>query len=125
MKKFSKKQAFELVTNRFGKWSMWNRTAHLCYGLMRGVEYQKMERCCNDNPGALLLGFNLKKLGAFDEPADCSDWHCKELDALVIWVKKSPRRRNHELTQAIATAPDGENHSSTAEFTPDVTGVAL
>lgn len=100
-----KKAAFEAAIKTFGPWSSWGRAEHIAYGLIRGVEYSRMERSCNDNPHALALGHRLRDLGAWPEhvvPADgkfrsltreCYD----EVARLVVWVKKEPRVRREHL----------------------------
>lgn len=91
-----KKVAFELMVKFFGPWNTWDRAAHLAYGLIRGIEYSRMERCSNDNPHAVGVVRALWQLGAWEEHPytenKCPPWACyDEVAKLVVWVKKEPR----------------------------------
>jgi hypothetical protein len=96
MLKLKKKVAFELMVKSFGPWNTWGRAEHLAYGLIRGVEYSRMERYSNDNPHSVGIARDLWQIGAWEEhqyaegkwpPRACYD----EVEKLVVWVKKPIR----------------------------------
>lgn len=99
MKTMKKSEAFEKMVELFGEWRTWGRAEHIAYGLIRGIPYERMERCSNDNPHATSFEHRLWKLGAWPEhpyptdtrypsvPREIRD----EASALVKWVKKEPR----------------------------------
>lgn len=99
MLKLKKQVAFELMVKSFGPWNTWGRAQHLAYGLIRGVEYSRMERYSNDNPHAVTVDYALWRLGAWEEhpfvndgkfrsiPRECYD----EVQKLIVWVKKPVR----------------------------------
>lgn len=97
MKKFA---AFKKMTELFGAWNTWSRADHLAYGLIRGVEHSRMERCSNDNPPTYEVARKLWDLGAFEEhPAPPKDGKYRSVPSeitsavrdLITWVKKEPR----------------------------------
>jgi len=101
MKTMKKTVAFEKMVEMFGPWKTWGREEHLAYGLIRGVEYARMEKCSNDNPPSYGVACKLWELGAFEDhpappkepgkwrspPREVIDQVCK----LIVWVKKEPR----------------------------------
>lgn len=100
MKTMKKLAAFKKMTEVFGPWNTWGRSQHLAYGLIRGVEHSRMEKCSNDNPPTYEVACHLWKLGAFEAheppPNDGkyrslpTDIH-SEVRTLIVWVKKEPR----------------------------------
>ncbi len=89
-------KAFEQMIANFGPWNTWGRAQHIAYGLMRGVEYSRMEKYSNDNPHAWPIVRTLWQLGAWEEhpyaegkfpPRACYD----EVEKLVVWVPKPAR----------------------------------
>lgn len=101
MKTMKKTAAFKKMTETFGPWKTWSRADHLAYGLIRGVEHSRMERCSNDNPPTYEVACRLWELGAFEAhqppakepgrfrspPREVHD----EVRTLIVWVKKEPR----------------------------------
>jgi hypothetical protein len=112
MEKLKKTEAFARATAAFGEWRSWGRAQHLAYGLIRGVPYEAMEKCANDNPHSVRIVWALYQLGAWPEvkvdrsylmPEACR----KEVEALVVWVRKTPRgpriRPSRGLPAAVGT----------------------
>lgn len=103
MEKLKKFEAFSRAQALFGPWRTWHRSQHVAYGLVRGVPYSAMEKCCNDAPPWGSIAFALARLGAWPEvvvPAGAKPWqvpvgltqaHRDEVAALVQWVHKTPR----------------------------------
>lgn len=91
-----KRLARESVERCCGPWKGWGRAQHLAYGLLRGVAYERMERCANDNPLAVPLVRVLLDAGAFgDVVVSLHAWIPREIqdevERLVVWVRKPPR----------------------------------
>lgn len=100
MKTMKKIAAFKKMTETFGPWKTWSRADHLAYGLVRGIEHSRMEKCSNDNPPTYEVARKLWDLGAYEEhaappkdgkyrqvPREIVDEVC----SLITWVKKEPR----------------------------------
>ncbi len=101
MKTMKKTAAFKLMTEMFGQWNTWGRAEHLAYGLLRGVEHSRMEKCSNDNPPVYDVACKLWELDAFEDhsapkkepgrfrspPREVYN-HVK---TLIVWTKKVPR----------------------------------
>lgn len=110
MLKLKKKVAFELMVKFFGPWNTWGRAQHIAYGLVRGVEYSRMEKYSNDNPHAVDVVSVLWKLGAWEEhkfvddgkfrlaPRECYE----EVQKLIVWVKKPIRVIQDQVTPEAA-----------------------
>lgn len=108
MLKLKKKVAFELFVNTFGPWNTWDRGVNLAYGLIRGVEYSRMEKYANDNPYGFNIAFNLWKIGAWEEfpyingkysaPHECR----VAVKKLVIWVRKPVKIKRASLASEAA-----------------------
>lgn len=100
MKTMKKIAAFKKMTELFGPWKTWGRAEHLAYGLVRGVEHSRMEKCSNDNPPTYEVARHLWKLGAFEAhepPPNDGKYRSvpheihSEVGRLITWVKKEPR----------------------------------
>lgn len=100
MKTMKKIAAFKKMTEMFGPWKTWGRAEHLAYGLIRGVEHSRMERCSNDNPPTYEVACKLWDLDAFEEhPVPPKDGKFRSpprelvnhVSSLITWVKKEPR----------------------------------
>lgn len=104
-----KKEAFAAALKAFGPWHTWGRAQHLAYGLIRGVPYEKMERCANDSPFSVMFERSLQKLGAWPEfPFDPENrWNLpssvynKEAYNLISWVRKTPRKKKPSLETSV------------------------
>jgi len=106
MLKMKKYEAFAKMTKLFGPWNTWGRAEHLAYGLVRGVPYERMERCCNDNPLCMGVEACLWALGAFSEhpkSVENGEFRCvpheiyDAVNALVVWIKKTPRVKKDKV----------------------------
>ncbi len=99
MEKIKKFEAFQRAQAAFGPWRTWHRSQHVAYGLVRGVPYVSMERCSNDAPPWYSISRALAQLGAWPEvkPPTGSEFFSppdavrREVEALVVWVRKTPR----------------------------------
>lgn len=105
MNTFKKSYAFAAVVKAFGPWNTWGRREHLVYGLIRGVEYSRMERCSNDNPDPYTLEYimrrDLKDLKLWPEETTVNERQ-RELASLVVWMKKEPRVKRSAQEQEAA-----------------------
>lgn len=106
MVKLKKYEAFKRAVVAFGHPSeqRWGRAQYLAYGLIRGVPYAVMERCSNDNPH-YGVATALRKLGAW--PDGVSLEQSREVEALIVWVRKVPRgpkMRASNRTAEVATS---------------------
>lgn len=99
-----RRKAFELMIANFGPWNTWGRGEHLAYGLLRGVEYSRMEKYSNDDPHSTDVVRVLWKLGAWEEhpyvqgkliPVACYD----EVSRLIVWNKKPVRDRKAQAAE--------------------------
>lgn len=102
MKTMKKIAAFKLMTEKFGAWKTWSRAEHLAYGLIRGVEHARIERCSNDNPPMYQVARHLWDMNAFEEheaPAKDGKYHSvpseiySAVNEMIVWVKKTPRSK--------------------------------
>lgn len=99
MHTLKRSEAFARAQKVFGPWNTWSRAQHLAYGLIRGVEYSRMEKYCNDNPQATMVEYALWELGAWPENPKPTGggFHCipndlrKEVWSIVVWVHKPVR----------------------------------
>lgn len=98
MLKLKRKEAFDRAVALFGPWGSWGRAEHVAYGLIRGCEYARMERCANDAPPMLNITRNLGYLGAWADWAPAKGTFAlpppavdADVSALVEWVRKTPR----------------------------------
>jgi hypothetical protein len=99
MQTMKRNEAYARAIKVFGPWNAWKREHHLAYGLIRGISYSKMEKCCNDNPLAVPVEYALWALGAWPENVKPNDGkfhcipieYCKETWGLIQWVKKPVR----------------------------------
>jgi len=109
MEKLKRKEAFDRAVAAFGPWKSWTRSNHLAYGLIRGVEYARMERCSNDAPPIYDAARSAARLGAWPdfEPKPNSwgifsvpDAYYAEICSAVRWVRKTPRRKPEAFDEA-------------------------
>ena len=100
MKTMKKIAAFKLMIEKFGPWNTWSRAEHLAYGLIRGVEHARMERCSNDNPPTYQVARHLWEADAFEgHEAPPKDGKFRSVPSeiytavneMIVWVKKEPR----------------------------------
>lgn len=118
MKILSRKAAFELFVKLFGPYKGWGRTVHIAYALIRGVDYQKLERVCNDEPQIDDIARKLHLTCIFSEleppPVQARWWTPpKEIRAevvdLVKWIKKPVRKKKMRPTNLVATSEGGRD----------------
>jgi len=78
-------EAFKKACAQFGPYKSWNREQHLAYGLIRGVEYSRMEPCANNKPRHRDIATHLYALGAWD-PSFTSFRDLTSFQELCAWV---------------------------------------
>ncbi len=67
MIKLNKKVAFKRMVNLCGNWNTWSRNEHIAYGLIRGIDYERMEKYANDCPCHSSIARILWKLNIWEE----------------------------------------------------------
>ncbi len=118
MEKLKKVEAHSRAQAAFGSCAQLTRSQHVAYGLARGIPYAVMERCSNDAPPWHSITRALAQLGvwpevtvpkdqpfwAFRPPKACSD----EVEALVVWVRKTPRGKRPRPSRGAPVKPVAE-----------------